>query len=134
MKAYTVNNTTDLCGGLRFSWSEWISLSTLLRCSLSNEKEKRQWLPRKSHVVFLKRNAKRSLSFSCHTSEGLATNALTQPRNGPDHAVIREGCLHLVRLCLEIAPNESWMTQPKPIVILLLYFLAVKTSRCWNLL
>lgn len=40
LKAYTVNNMTDLCGGLRFSWSEWISLSTLLCCSLSNEKER----------------------------------------------------------------------------------------------
>lgn len=54
LKAYTVNNTTDLCGGLRFSWSEWISLSTLLCGSLLKWKGKWQLLPKTkiSHVGF----------------------------------------------------------------------------------
>lgn len=40
LKAYTVNNTADLCGGLRFSWSEWISLSTYLSAHTQMKKRK----------------------------------------------------------------------------------------------
>lgn len=50
LKAYTVNNTADLCGGPRFSWSEWISLSALQSCSLSKEKNKGQPLARIKHA------------------------------------------------------------------------------------
>lgn len=48
LKAYTVNNTADLCGGLRFSWSEWISLSTYLSAHSQMKKEN------STYVVVLK--------------------------------------------------------------------------------
>lgn len=44
LKAYTVNNTADLCGGLRFSWSEWISLSTYLSAHTQMKKENRTYV------------------------------------------------------------------------------------------
>ncbi len=144
-RAYTVNNMTDLCGGLGFSWSEWISLSALLCCSLSNKKDRTIaanccvlktdpvfWYSAESSPELVTHTGPQNrpkctcpLYFSCHTSEKFATNIHVRLKLPKSHLHSR-GLVSVGEIMFRDYTKQVLGGVTQPIVILLAFFLAVK--------